>query len=196
MSSRAARTRQAVVDALLALIGEGHLRPTAREVAERAEVSLRSVYVHFDDVEALFLAAAVRHFEQMQEIRGDLVVEGTLAERLDAFVERRARSYDVDGNVRKAAQLQAPFSPAIRDVLGAAGKLGSSQIDEVFARELEKLAEDDAATARSAIRVASSGATWDHLRERQGLGADRARAVVRHMVLSALKVTTDDISAD
>src|ERR1044072_5768679 len=62
-SARAARTRDAVVEALLSLLDEGNLRPTARQVAERAGVSLRSVYVHFDDLEDLFTAAAHRFFE-------------------------------------------------------------------------------------------------------------------------------------
>ena len=52
-ASRAARTRIAVVDALLALNEKGNLRPTAREIAAEAGVSLRSIYVHFDDVESL-----------------------------------------------------------------------------------------------------------------------------------------------
>ena len=38
--ARSARTRHAVVDALLDLLGEGDLRPTAARIAERAGVSL------------------------------------------------------------------------------------------------------------------------------------------------------------
>jgi AcrR family transcriptional regulator len=62
-ATRAERTRIAVVDALLSLNEQGNLRPTAREIAAEAGVSLRSIYVHFDDVEALFIAAAIRHAE-------------------------------------------------------------------------------------------------------------------------------------
>ena len=54
----AARTRTAVVDALLTLNARGHLRPTARDIAAEAGVSLRSVYVHFDDLEALFVESS------------------------------------------------------------------------------------------------------------------------------------------
>src|SRR3989304_5263636 len=57
-SARAARTRDAVVEALLTLIEEGDLRPTAQRVAEHARVSLRSVFQHFRDLESLFAAAA------------------------------------------------------------------------------------------------------------------------------------------
>ena len=51
---RAERTREAVVTALLALLEEGELSPTAERVAERAHVSERSIFQHFGDREALF----------------------------------------------------------------------------------------------------------------------------------------------
>jgi AcrR family transcriptional regulator len=42
-SARSRRTRTAVVDALLRLLRAGNLRPTAREIASEAGISLRSV---------------------------------------------------------------------------------------------------------------------------------------------------------
>ena len=50
---RAERTRQALVDALLSLLDEGQLQPTAERIAVRAGVSERSVFQHFPDREAL-----------------------------------------------------------------------------------------------------------------------------------------------
>src|SRR5258708_37000395 len=58
--ARSARTRHAVVDALLDLLGEGDLRPTAARIAERAGVSLRIVFHHFDDLEAIYSELADR----------------------------------------------------------------------------------------------------------------------------------------
>ncbi len=62
---RAERTRQAIVDALLTLLDEGELRPTAERIAERAEVSERSVFQHFPDREALFEAVARQQWERI-----------------------------------------------------------------------------------------------------------------------------------
>src|SRR3954453_2751392 len=59
-SPRSERTRASVVDALLDLLRDGNLRPTAKEIAERAGTSLRSVYVPFDALEYFFTAAATR----------------------------------------------------------------------------------------------------------------------------------------
>ena len=62
---RAERTREALVGALLALLNEGRVRPTASEIAERAGVSERSVFQHFRDREALFEAVAREQYERV-----------------------------------------------------------------------------------------------------------------------------------
>ena len=84
-SARSQRTRNAVVDALLDLNREGNLRPTAREIAERANVSLRSVYVHFDDLEDLFLAAAKRHAELVSGMLIEVPATGPLRSRAETL---------------------------------------------------------------------------------------------------------------
>lgn len=188
-SSRAARTRQAVVDALLALLTEGNLRPTAREVADRADVSLRSVYVHFDDVEALFLAAALRHREQLMEVLGDMVATGGFEERLTAFVERRARGYEEGANIRRAAELQEPFSPALHEILNVARRLLVDQIEEIFAPELAPLDSQRGARQRAASLVACGAAAWDDLRRRQGLTPEEAQSVMYYMLDTILRDT-------
>jgi TetR/AcrR family transcriptional regulator of autoinduction and epiphytic fitness len=51
--ARGQRTQLRVLEALLKLVEEGDLRPTALAVAERADVSLRTVYHHFADIDAV-----------------------------------------------------------------------------------------------------------------------------------------------
>jgi AcrR family transcriptional regulator len=46
-----------VLEALLELVEEGDMRPTALAVALRADVSLRTVYHHFTDIDAVRFAA-------------------------------------------------------------------------------------------------------------------------------------------
>lgn len=186
-TTRAARTREAVVDALLDLLDEGNMRPTAREVADRAKVSLRSVYVHFDDLESLFLAAAVRHRTRVEEVRGELLVTGSLDERLVAFVERRARILELSPNVRRAGYLHEPFSPAIRDVLVVAREVLAGEIDQVFGQELAS-SQDPAAEAsrRAAVVVGFSAAAWDDLRLRQKLSIAEAQDAVSRLVRPVL----------
>ncbi len=51
---RSERSREAIVQALYELVGEGSLLPTAEQVAERAGVGIRTVFRHFSDMEKLF----------------------------------------------------------------------------------------------------------------------------------------------
>jgi AcrR family transcriptional regulator len=52
---RSARSHRAIVDAMRALHADGDLHPTARRIAERAGVSLRTVWQQFADMEALLV---------------------------------------------------------------------------------------------------------------------------------------------
>ena len=173
-ASRASRTRSAVVDALLALIDGGNLRPTAREVADEAGVSLRSVYVHFDDVESLFVAASARHYERVQQLSTPWDPAAPLAERVRELVARRGRIYDDGAQVRRAALLQEPFSPALGQALEFGRRAARSEIEAVFAPELAAVDDDERPRLLAALEVVTGAATWDQLRSHPGLGAGAA----------------------
>src|SRR5438128_5710550 len=113
-TARAYRTRTAVVDALLQLINDGDLRPTAPRIAERAKVSLRSVFQHFTDLEALYAAATSREIDIIAGMVEPLASEGPLAERIDAFVAQRSRVLEALTSVTRASMLQEPFSAELR----------------------------------------------------------------------------------
>src|SRR5947209_10076854 len=88
---RGQRNREAVVQAFLDLIAEGDLSPTAQKVAERAGVSLRSVFHHFEDMEQLFASAADLHVSRYADLVQPLEADGSRAERIAAFVDQRSR---------------------------------------------------------------------------------------------------------
>lgn len=187
-AGRAARTRNAVVDALLALIDGGNLRPTAREVADAAGVSLRSVYVHFDDVESLFLAASARHYERVQSLVTPWDPEASLDERVDALVTRRIRIYEVGAQVRKAALMQASASPALRQALERGRRAGRVELETLFARELGGVAEGERVRLLAALEVVAGAATHETMTTHPGLdGADGGvAALMRDLVHATL----------
>jgi TetR/AcrR family transcriptional regulator, regulator of autoinduction and epiphytic fitness len=184
--TRAARTRAAVVEALLTLNDQGNLRPTARDIAAEAGVSLRSLYVHFDDLEALFVAASARHSERMAAQLPPLVAEGPLAERLEAFLSRRITLHEVGAGVRRAALLQEPFSPALRQALVSGRKLMRSEVRRAFGPELDAADADHVSRLLRGLDIASSSASWEALRTYQGLGVEEATDQVRDMMLAFL----------
>ena len=185
-ASRAARTRLAVVDALLALNEKGNLRPTAREIAAEAGVSLRSIYVHFDDVESLLVAAAVRHGEHLISLARPVPTEGPIDRRVAALVANRRTLYEAGSGVRRAALAQEPFSPALQRALEAGRKAGRAEIDNVFAAEIAA-AGPHGARLRQALAVTIGSTTWDELRRHQKLTAEEAEEQLRTMVLALLE---------
>ena len=186
-SARAARTRDAVVEALLSLLDDGNFRPTARQVAERAGVSLRSVYVHFDDLEDLFTAAAHNHFERVRDLVEAIPGDGPLEKRVDAFVRQRERIHEASAQVRRAADLQEPFSPALAEVLSLARQLSRAEIETVFASELGRRDGADRNRLLLQLEVASNASTWEALRLQHDLPTERAREVVSDMLQAFLR---------
>lgn len=187
-TSRSARTRSAVVEALLTLNERGNPRPTAKEIAAEAGVSSRSVYVHFDDMEALSLAASGRQWERLLAISPRPVTEGDLSTRLAAFVERRTLTLEFGANVRKAAVLQEPFSAVLRETLTQARRRLHTDVQRCFASELAMSPRPD--TLATAIDIAASSATWETMRSHQGLSVEQASDQMRAMVEAYLECWT------
>jgi AcrR family transcriptional regulator len=123
---------------LLQLIDEGDLRPTAPRIAEQAGVSLRSVFQHFSDLEALFAAAAARELERLSPLVGPLPVGAPLDVRLDAFVTQRARVLEAITPVRRASLLQEPSSPELRSSRARLLALARGEVAQVFDAELTR----------------------------------------------------------
>jgi AcrR family transcriptional regulator len=178
-SARAQRTRESVVDAVLELAAAGNARPTAREIADRAGISVRSVYVHFDDLDDLFREAVARHGAQMAAVLTPVDASLPLPERIAAAVDQRVMIHERFGAVRRAAQQWAPKSPALADVLRQGRELGRTDVDRLFGPALAGREDHDLGIA--AVGAVLSSETWDQLRD-QGLSADAAREVLVHAV--------------
>jgi TetR/AcrR family transcriptional regulator, regulator of autoinduction and epiphytic fitness len=175
------------VDALLSLLDDGNLRPTARQVAQRAGVSLRSVYVHFDDLDDLFTAAAHQHFERVRDLIERIPDHGPLESRLDLFTRQRARIHEASAQVRRAAVLQEPFSHALAEVLSLARQLSRAEIELVFGNEIARREGADRTRLVVELDVLSSAATWETLRLQYDRSADEARELVAELLRACLR---------
>jgi AcrR family transcriptional regulator len=187
-SLRAERTRTALAAAYLDLLTEGDLRPTAERIAERAGCSPRSVFKHFPDRESLFAAASEVQEARVLELMGDSPdPNAPLDERLDAFVEQRARFHEFVTPVRRAALLTEPFSETIAEKLTMARSAGAAQVEYVFRAELDGMHRRAKADMLAALTAIAAWPTWESLRKHQGLPADRASTIMRSMLSAQLK---------
>ena len=174
---RSERSREAIVQALLDIVGEGTLQPTAQQVAERAGVGLRTVFRQFSDMEGLFAAMDAR----LQAEALPLLVEGQplgrIAERAHTLVRRRASFFERIAPYKRSANLQLWRSVFLRSQHAALVRALRGDL----LRWLPEL-ETAAADLVEAFDLATCFEAWDRLRSEQGLGRSRARAATQRTV--------------
>ena len=186
-SARAERTMDAVVVAFLELVEEGDLRPSAQRVAERAGVSLRSVFHHFADMEALFATAADRQLRRIATLSTRVSAALPLPERIDSFVAARACVLEAVSPVRRASVLTEPFSHEVASRLRGARETMRDEVAHVFAPELSLRAVADRRELLAALTAVTEWPAWESLRTHQALSLVQARRVVTRTIIALLK---------
>jgi AcrR family transcriptional regulator len=182
---RSLRTREAIVDACIGLLEEGDLRPTAPRVAERAAVSVRSVFQHFDDLETLHASVAERLVDRVAVLVVPVPADLPLEQRLDRFVHQRALLLEAVTPIRRAADVHGPFSTEITARLRAGQAFLRDELVRTFGPELDAAgaARDELLDSLDAVL---SWSTWEGLRA--GIGRDQATAerVLRRLAAAVL----------
>lgn len=181
-TARGRRTREAVIDALLSLIEEGNPQPSARQIAERGGVALRSVWTHFSDKESLYAEAAQREVTRLRAVKEEIDPGLPLPERITRFAEQRARILEKLSPVAQAARLLEPFSPQLRASREAYYGLARSNIKQVFGAELARYDESARRDLTDQILVVTSWSTWNTLRQELGIGYQRACELMAEIV--------------
>jgi TetR/AcrR family transcriptional regulator of autoinduction and epiphytic fitness len=186
-TARARRTREAIVDATLALLDSGNLRPSSEEIAERAGVSPRSIFQHFGDRETLQRAVGMRQTERVSQIVEHLPDTGPFDVRLEGSVDQRARVLEFITPVRRAALLNEPFSAPSHNALQAWRAFKRAEAERVFAPELAVCPAAERDEVCRALGAACDWSTWESLRAHQELTVDEAKAAMRRTIVGLLQ---------
>jgi AcrR family transcriptional regulator len=183
-SARSERTRRAIVAAHLALINEGDLKPTGERIAERAGVSLRTLWTNFKDMETLFAASGELVKERQDALHRRIDPGLRLADRVEEFCAQRVEVLEMLAPSARASQLREPFSAQLR--LNRGGNIARvrRQIEEVFDTELAGARERDVLV--DALTVASTWSAWSMMRDTLSMPVDDAKAVMRRTVTALL----------
>ena len=176
---RSQRSGLAIVDALMGLVGEGNVEPTAQQVAARAQVGIRTVFRRFSDMESLFAEMDARLQAEALPLLFSGRAAGTRAARARALVRQRAAFFERIAPYKRSGNLKRPRSPFLRErhallVRGLRADL-KRRLPEVLRAPQEVV---------DALDLATSFEAWDRLRTEQRLGPRRARLVVEQMVLA------------
>jgi len=185
-TARAVRTRDAIVDACISLVDEGDLRPTGPRIAERANVSVRSVFQHFDDLENLFAMVGERAVARVAQIVVTIDPALPFDERLDRCIRQRRDLLEAISPIRRAASVHAPGSPEITARLQAGHDFLRTEVATVFATEIAAMPADRRDVVLDMCDTALSWPCWENLRTMNGRSPDEAAVVVGQLVRLAL----------
>lgn len=190
-TARALRTRGAVVDALLALLEEGDLRPSGERIAERAGVSLRALWTNFNDMETLYAAAGERVLERQRARFRPVDPALPLPARIEAFCRQRAHLLEFLAPAARSSQLREPFSEQLRRNRDQQYAIGRRELAQLFGAELDA-AGRKSAVVLDALSMATTWPAWSTLRDHFGLSVRAAREVMERTVTALLTGPADN----
>jgi AcrR family transcriptional regulator len=172
--SRTVETRKRIVIAVAALVQEGKVTPTAEEVSARADVGLRTVFRHFDDMDTLYQ-------EIDQELGINVALMLQMVMKADTWQER------LKENIQSRCQLYDTITPFL--ISGQVHRHTSGMIEASFKRKVElertvlqhilpKSLQDDTPRFEALLMLLSPEA-WIRLRRDQGLSTEAAIAAIQ-----------------
>lgn len=166
-----------VLEALLELVEEGELRPTAQAVAERAGVALRTVYHHFEDVGALRTMALTMQTERYREMLREVDATLPLDERIQQTARQYRRLFEAITPMRLATMFDQHDSPEMAEGLRQARVTRRDHLASTFGAELARRSEDGRALL-DALDLITSWDSWNYLRTSLSRSAVAAEKVV------------------
>jgi AcrR family transcriptional regulator len=160
--------RVRAIDAFIDLVLEGNLPPTTEQVAERAGISMATLFRYFENLNVMRRDAAVRMLERFPLLRVSDVGEGPLRERIERFAAIRVALWE---KVHLLAQLQRSIVLQDSDAAQMIDFVRGVMVDEVrehFAPELRGLTSAQHDDAVALIATLTSVESWEQFRRTYG----------------------------
>lgn len=166
---------------MLELVGGGDFSPSAARVAEVAGVGLRSVFRHFEDMDALYREIGEIIEARVLPIILKMPKGDTWKQKMADIVDRRATVYETILPYRISAELKRFQSPYLMQDYRRMLRLEGETIDA----HLPEIVKADAIGCQG-LKVILGFQTWRLLRHDMELPLDDARAIVCRMLDDAL----------
>lgn len=171
---RSADSRRRILAAMVELIESGLAAPTAELIAAKANVSLRTVFRHFEEMENLYLEIAELVFDKFQPYLEFPITIRTWPEVLDQVIERRATFFEEIAPYKTAIDAYRHRSTAIA---GQHRRIAVMSRDMLITTLPPAVVAD--ADGFELLNLLFSIETWQRLRDQQGLSPAQARDVLR-----------------
>jgi len=174
---RSQRSHQLISEAMLSLIQEGILIPTAQQVADRAQLGIRTVFRRFKDMESLFETIHSKEVWRQRRYFLDFDENLKIDKRISLLVKMHANTYQDMSSMIKATKAMMWRYKLLEK------NYKQSQIDlrkhlRHYLPESLKLDEK----AQQLIELSLSFESWDRLIELQGLSKKRSIEIIDYQV--------------
>jgi AcrR family transcriptional regulator len=179
---RSERSRMAIVQAMLELIGEGSLSPTAQQVAERADVGVRTVFRHFSDMETLFATMNDQISTEVSSLFVEEVQTGSYSDRVEALIRRRMTIFGTLAPYVRSSTVQRWRSTFLQTEHERTIRVLRRDLCR-WLPELESVPTEVA----DALEMILSFEAWNRLRVDQRLSLRRTALVLRRSILDLMK---------
>ena len=179
---RSQKSQVRIVNALLELVAQGNLEPSADQIAEIAEVGRRSVFRHFNDMDTLYREMT----DSIAATMGSVVLQpfeaADWAGQVLELVDRRAMGFEKMKPFLLAGQVHRHRSPYL--------KTSHAQFVEMLRKILlailpKQIAADEVLV--EALDMLLSFENWSRLRDDQGLSVAKSKRVLKQAIQSLLK---------
>jgi AcrR family transcriptional regulator len=179
---RSKQSQQRIVNAMLALVAEGNMEPSADQIAVAARVGRRSVFRHFEDMDTLYREMT----DRLEATMGSVILRKFEAPdwwgKVLELVDRRAGAFEALMPFMRAGQVHRHRSPFLKESHARfVGLLRQILLGVLPADE----ARDPAMV--EAIDLLLSFESWNRLREDQRLDIDTAKNVLKQAVAPLLE---------
>jgi AcrR family transcriptional regulator len=180
---RSEQSRDRIISAMMTLVADGHLNPSAEDVAARAEVGLRSVFRHFKDMESLYTEMSLR-LARLYQPSLEPFISPDWRGKLGEMIVRRTNIYEQVLPFKQAADTHRHESPIIKANHAATMQLLRDRLAMVLPPTIAGNPQ-----AFEAIDMLLSIDCWQRLRIEQRLDAAMAQRLIDGQI--SLIVGTD-----
>lgn len=134
---RAELTRERILAAAAHVFAEqGYAAGTTNRIAERARISIGSLYQYFPNKAAILAELLIQHIDggAWTDVDELDLSPGTLEATVWAFIRDAIDNHSDDPQLLRVMMEEAPVSQELRDAVGRRAKLRTAQVREVIVR--------------------------------------------------------------
>lgn len=169
--------RARIVKAMMEIVHSGQVTPSAEQVAARADVGLRTVFRHFQDMDSLYREIAQVVGVEVREILSRPLQTKGVTERVVELVGQRALAFEEIAPYKRAADIFRHRSKFLGSDYGHL----VVELRAILLRELPERVTQDPLRLES-LDLLLSFEAWSRLRREQNLSVEAAQDVLEAAV--------------